>query len=361
MSDLAEAIGVVPRQPGLRALAPRVEPARPGTARCEVVVASCCGTDRALERGLYGAAADGHPDIIIGHEGVVRIVERYGDTPLPDAPCYVPVVREARASAPAASRRAPYLVDDPAHVTERGLDGVDGLLRPEAVIALASLVPIMLRPLVATWLEPASTVCRALRVGLAHWTAVADAVDTLMPRRALVLGAGSCGLLAAARLRALAFEVVVLDRVPADSLRARLATRLGADYHAVTRGPAVRGSFRLVFDACGAPHVARAYERLLGPGGQLVAFGIPDEPASATVDLADETLWRTRGSRGRQGSINADPAAWHEARDLLEWIDRSEPRFFAEATTVVDGLRIADVAAALADPHVVKTAIRIAR
>lgn len=364
-----DAIGVVPKRPGLRALPARLEPAAEGTALCDVVVASCCGTDRALQHGLYGAPADGHDDIVIGHEAVLRVRAVYGDARIaPGDGLYVAVVREARPDAPAAVRRAPHLATDPAAFTERGLSGKDGWLRPQAVVAASALIPVALPPEAATWMEPASTVCHGLRIALAQWTVVAGAIDDLLPRRALVLGVGSCGLLAIARLRQQGFEVAAVDRVDAATPRARLAARLGAAYHPIGASadghlPALAdgGPYRIVFDACGHPSVKGTHERLLGPGGQLVEFGIPHETHVAPVDLTADGLFRTVGTRGRQGAINADRAAWGEAEALLHHLRASAPWFFAEATVVLDGLRCAELAAALADPAIVKTAIRIGR
>lgn len=355
MPSLADAIGIVPGRAGFRALPARIEPPAPGLIRCRPVAVGCCGTDRALMTGRYGGPAHGHDDIITGHETVVCAEEAApGITP---GRWYALVVREPVATTPTPFRRAPHLAHDPAHFVERGLSGLDGGLRPALRCAAEALVPLPvgLRAEEAVWVEPMACIVKAVRVFEHCWTGIAGGDDEVVARAAIVLGAGSCGLLATALLRQRGFAVTAVDLAPATSSRAELVRMLGADYVVappdgapVTSGPPVR----LLFDACGS---AAAVERLaprLGPTGGIVDFGIA-EGAHATTDA----MRRTTGNHFRVGCINAGRDDWSAAADATARLAREHPAFFTRAVTLVAGLDLTAMVAALEDPAVVKPVV----
>jgi threonine dehydrogenase-like Zn-dependent dehydrogenase len=350
VSTLADAIGIVPGTAGFRALSARIEPPASGLVRCRPVAVGCCGTDRALMTGRYGGPAYGHDDIITGHETVVCADEAApGITP---GRWYALVVREPVATAPAPFRRSPHLAHDPAHFVERGLSGLDGGLRPALRCAATSLVPLPdgLRPEQAVWVEPMACIVKAVRVFEHCWAGIAGGDDEVVARAAIVLGAGSCGLLATALLRQHGFTVTALDLAPATSSRAALVRMLGADY---VVGPSAPGpSVRLLFDACGSPSAVEHLTTRLGPTGGIVDFGIA-EGAHATADA----VRRTTGNHFRIGSINAGRDDWRIAAEAVARLAREHPAFFTRATAVVTGLDLAAMVAALDDPSVVKPVV----
>ncbi len=305
--------------------------------------------------GRYGGPARGHDDIITGHETVVCAEEAApGITP---GHWYALVVREPVAATPAAFRRAPHLAHDPAHFVERGLSGLDGGLRPALRCAADALVPLPdgLRPEQAVWVEPMACIVKAVRVFEHCWAGIAGGDDEVVARAAIVLGAGSCGLLATALLRQRGFAVTALDLAPATSPRAELVRMLGAHYVVAPgdRAPAVPGPpVRLVFDACGNPVAVERLAPLLGPTGGIVDFGIAEGAHAAT-----DAMRRTTGNQFRIGAINAGRDDWHTAADAVGRLGREHPAFFTRATAVVAGLDLAAMVAALADPAVVKPVV----
>ncbi len=351
---LVDAIGIVPGTPGFRALPPRIEPAAAGLVRCRPVAVGCCGTDRALMAGRYGGPAAGERDIITGHETVVRPEETAPG--IHAGKRYALVVREAVASAPGAFRRAPHLARDTGHFVERGLSGLDGGLRPalrctaDALIAL----PDDLAPEHAVWVEPMSCVVKALRVFEHCWTGIAAGDEEIVPRAAVVLGAGACGLLATALLRHRGYEVTAVDVLPETSRQAELARLLGASYapaRAATSGPPVR----LLFDACGSPSSVEQLAGRLGPTGGIVDFGIAE--GAHAPHTGSDVVRRTAGNHFRIGSINAGRDDWHGAAAAVARLAREQPAFFDRAGAVIRGLDLDAVVAALADPAVVKPVV----
>lgn len=348
---LADAIGIVPGSPGFHALPPRIEAPGPGLVRCRPVAVGCCGTDRALMSGRYGGPAHGHDDIITGHETIVRAEESAPG--IEAGRRYALVVREAVSTAPDAFRRAPHLAGDAAHFVERGLSGLDGGLRPALRCPVDALVPLPddLAPAHAVWVEPASCVVKALRVFEHCWTGIAGGDEAIVGRDAIVLGAGPCGLLATALLRERGWTVTTVDRLPETAPQAELTRLLGASYALagdVATGPPVR----LLFDACGSPSTVEHLARRLGPTGGIVDFGIAE--GAHAPHAAPDVVRRTVGNHFRVGSINAGRDDWDVAAAAVGRLARERPAFVARAGTVIRGLDLAAMVAALADPSVVK-------
>jgi glucose 1-dehydrogenase len=351
---LVDAIGIVPGSPGFRALPARIEAPGPGLVRCRPVAVGCCGTDRALMAGGYGGPANGHPDIITGHETVVRAEE---DAPgIAAGALYALVVREAVTTAPAPVRRAPHLAREAAHFVERGLSGLDGGLRPALRCAADALiaVPDGIAPEHAVWMEPMSCVAKATRVFEHCWAGIAGGDEEVVARAAIVLGAGPCGLLASALLRQRGYAVTTVDVLPETSRQAELTRLLGARYallDAVETGPPVR----LLFDACGSPPTVERLARRLGPTGGIVDFGIAE--GRHGTPAATDVVQRTLGNRFRVGSINAGRDDWQTAAEAVRRVADDHPEFFARASAVVRGLDLAAMTAALADPAIVKPVV----
>jgi glucose 1-dehydrogenase len=348
---LVDAIGIVPGTPGFRALPPRIEPAAAGLVRCRPVAVGCCGTDRALMTGRYGGPAAGERDIITGHETIVCAEET---APGVDAGRhYALVVRDAVATAPGAFRRAPHLARDAAHFVERGLSGLDGGLRPALRCAPDALIALP-EPLAtehAVWVEPMSCIVKAIRVFEHCWTGIAGGDEEIVPRTAVVLGAGPCGLLATALLRQRGYDVTAVDVLPETSRQAELARLLGASYgpaRAAASGPPAR----LLFDACGSPSSVEELAGRLGPTGGIVDFGIAE--GTHAVHAGTDVVRRTVGNHFRVGSINAGRDDWQAAATAVARLAREQPAFFERAGLVVRGLDLDAMVAALADPTVVK-------
>ena len=147
-------------------------------------------------------------------------------------------------------------------------------------------------------IEPASVVEKAIETALR--------LHAGEPAAALVIGAGTIGLLAAAilHLRRLSVDIVSLEAV--DSDRARLAERAGARYlNAPDR------KYDIVIEAAGAPDSASTGIRALGPLGVLIVLGAAE--SKDPLPLLDLIV----GNQIVAGSVNASPAAFAQAAEDL--------------------------------------------
>ena len=145
--------------------------------------------------------------------------------------------------------------------TERGIFGAHGYFAEFAVDRAEDLVlvPGEAAPL-AVLLEPLSVVEKAVAEALRlHRGGAATA---------LVIGAGTIGILAALVLRERGLAVTVRSIEPEQSARARLAAAAGAEY---TAGIPPRAD--IVIEAAGAPAAAATGLAALAPLGVMIVLG----------------------------------------------------------------------------------------
>jgi threonine dehydrogenase-like Zn-dependent dehydrogenase len=183
--------------------------------------------------------------------------------------------------------------------TERGINGLHGYFTELAVDAASDLVRIdrALRAR-AVLMEPLSVVEKAISLALR--------LHQGEPRRALVLGAGTVGLLAACVLRFRGLDVDLVSTEPADSGRARLALAAEARYLATPEQAA-----DIVIEAAGADAAVNAGLGAMRPLGVLMLLGAHSSavpPSFIDVILRNQVV---------AGSVNAGPEAFAEAaRDI---------------------------------------------
>jgi threonine dehydrogenase-like Zn-dependent dehydrogenase len=141
--------------------------------------------------------------------------------------------------------------------------------------------------------------------------------------RALVLGAGPIGLLAAMMLVSHGVDSFVYSLEPADSPRARLTSSFGAHYVSA-RDTQVRdlssriGHVDIVFEAVGAASVAFAAMHALAPNGVFVFTGVPGGKKEIQIEL--DPIMRNIVLRNQVllGTVNASRAAFEAAVRQLE-------------------------------------------
>jgi L-iditol 2-dehydrogenase len=155
------------------------------------------------------------------------------------------------------------------------------LIRPRAVALAARKVPDALSDRRAVFVEPAACVLRGIRrSGLGAEGA------------AVVIGAGSMGLLHLLVLKAVAPEVAVVT-IDFDADRLALATRLGAartaqpgkDAETAVRALSDGFGADAVFDTVGGDKALAAGIALTRPGGSIVLFAHAPEGEPAALDL----------------------------------------------------------------------------
>jgi threonine dehydrogenase-like Zn-dependent dehydrogenase len=283
-----------------RALDEREVPEPSGPREDEVLFrvleVGICGTDRALARFELGRppAKDSH--LVIGHEALGEVLQAGpGVKNLQRGDLVAPAIR--RACHPPCSfcrkRRRDACISG--NYTERGIIGAHGYFTDLAVDRKTDLikVPPGLRS-IGVLMEPLSVVEKAVRQAL-H--AYED-----RPRRALVLGAGPIGILAALVLLDRRIPVVIHSLESPASRKVRIVTSAGADY---TRDDPPEAD--IVIEAAGAAAAGFLAVRKLAPSGVAVLLGAHN--ARGSLPFHDLIT----GNRKIIGSVNAGPRAFEDA------------------------------------------------
>jgi threonine dehydrogenase-like Zn-dependent dehydrogenase len=282
-----------------------------------------CGTDREIGEFHYGSPPAGAERLVVGHEALgevaavgpaVRRVAR-GDLVVMTVrrPCSDPECAACRAG------RQDFCTTG--HFRERGISGADGFMTELVVEDERYLVrvPKALAE-VAVLVEPLSVAAKA-----------AVDLDTILRRypwepialRALVLGAGPIGLLAAMMLRSRDMETFVYSREPAESDRAELVRSIGATYLSAGDFPVDEiakqvGAPDVVFEAVGVAKVAFAATLALARNGIFILSGVPGPGRLVEIDL--DTIMRSVVLKNQVlfGTVNASRSAFEESVGYLE-------------------------------------------
>jgi threonine dehydrogenase-like Zn-dependent dehydrogenase len=235
------------------------------------------GTDAEIVAGDYGEAPPGKGHLIIGHESLGRVEDVGGEA----GPGFTPgdwVVAMVRRPDPVAcencARGEPDLCLN-GQYTERGIKGAHGFLaeryaeEPQFLISVPDE-----QKHVAVLLEPLSVVVKAVE----HMERI-QARMFWNPQRALVLGAGSIGLLAAMLLRLHGLDVWVYDRA-ARGVKRDLAEAMGAHFISAEERPlghelaTETGPLDIIVEATGFSPLAFDAIDLAGPNGIVCLAGV---------------------------------------------------------------------------------------
>jgi len=291
---------------------------QPGEALVRVLEAGVCGTDVEIHQGLYGAAPPGSSFLILGHENLGVVESAPPDCGLAAGDVVVSTVRRG---CPEACRACVSDQNDmclTGHFLERGIGGLHGFMSERYAESPRYLIrlPRRLRS-VGVLMEPMSVVQKGIDQAFRIQQRVSwDA------RKAVVIGAGPVGLLAALALRLRGLEVHVASLEPESSPKAKLLGEVEIRYVSTATTPIDRlpgriGKIDLVFEATGASSVVFAAMRLLGPNGICVLSSVT--PVGKTLD-ADVGAWNREmvlGNRLAVGTVNAGRRHFEAgARDL---------------------------------------------
>ncbi len=230
-----------------------------------VVEVGVCGTDRDLAAFARGEAPSGETTLIPGHEALGRVLAAGGAvTRLKPGDWVVPTVRRACAPACRACERNRRDLCVSGAYTERGIFRRHGYMSERAVDFAGDLIPVpeeIARFAVLT--EPLSVVEKAIEKAIRlHEEPI---------ERALVLGAGPIGFLAALALQARGIEVAIHSAEPGSHPRVSKIVSAGIGYCTALDGHAPRAD--LVVEATGSPEAAFAGFRCLGPSGVYAVLG----------------------------------------------------------------------------------------
>jgi threonine dehydrogenase-like Zn-dependent dehydrogenase len=186
------------------------------------------------------------------------------------------------------------------------------------------------------------------------------------PERALVIGAGTIGLLATLVLRLQGVQVTVLSRRRPPYRNSDLVEAIGARYVSssdvdIAAASAARGPFDLIFEASGFSPLAFEAAAVLGPNGVLVLSGVTGGEKVIEVDANRINQGFVLGNKVMVGTVNASRDDFVRGVDHLLRAESLFPGWLERLlTTRVDGL--ADpvaVLAALDDRSTIKAYVEI--
>jgi threonine dehydrogenase-like Zn-dependent dehydrogenase len=305
-----------------------------------------CGTDREIAAGAHGAPPEGAPYLVLGHEAVGEVVEvgtsvtrlRRGDAVVPTVrrPC-----RDLRCRA-CAMARPDFCVTG--EFTQRGIRGAHGYLAERVVDEQRHMVavPPELRD-VAVLAQPLSVAEAALRQveDVQRRLPWAEDLDGSSPRSssrvAVVVGAGSVGLLAALALRVRGYETVIHSREPRGP-KSALAESFGIGWSSRREEPidalARRvGPIDVMLEASGASPLAFEALPALGANGVFVFTGIPGRKAPVPRELGNVMPGLVLRNQAVLGVTNPSADAYRAAVQDLALFARRWPMLLPQLVT----------------------------
>ncbi|MBV8032176.1 MAG: glucose 1-dehydrogenase [Betaproteobacteria bacterium] len=310
------AITIVPRKPGSLRLDDIPDPApAAGDVLVRAVAVGICGTDRELVEGVYGEAPAGLERLVLGHESLGRVLEAPAESGFARDDLVVGVVRTADPVPCAHCAAGEWDMCSNGRYTEHGIKGLNGFAAERFRIPASMLVrldPALGR--CGVLLEPASVLAKAWeqieRIGRRTlWT----------PRRALVVGAGPVGLMAALMGRQRGLEVHVQDhndRAP----KPQLVRAIGARYFASEK---TEGDYDIVVECTGAPEVVRRLLAVERPNSITCLTGLSAAASNVALPVApfNQSMVLTNGVVF--GTVNANLRHYRAAADSLARADRA--------------------------------------
>ncbi len=363
------AIAVHPGQPGsihMRTVRrPKVEDIADGRGvLVQVLRTGLDGTDKEISQALYGMAPDGDDFLIIGHENLGRVIESGPNVPpeLRPGALVVSTVRRPGHSPYDQLGMQDFTTD--AVYFERGINLRHGYLSEFYVEDAAFVVPlpptlervgVLLEPLTVAekGINQAFEIQRRLRI----WR----------PARALVIGAGTIGLLASLVLRLKGIDVTVLSRRPAPYLNSELLDAIGAGYLSstdtdVAAAAAAYGPFDLIFEASGFSPLAFEAAASLGTNGVLVLSGVTGGERVIEIDANRINQGFDLGNKVMVGTVNAARDDFVRGVDHLLASEAVHPGWLERLrTTPVAGLDDpAAILAALEERDSIKAYVEVA-
>jgi threonine dehydrogenase-like Zn-dependent dehydrogenase len=305
-----------------------------GEALVRVVEAGVCGTDVEIHQGLYGEAPEGSPFLILGHENLGVVEEAPAGAVVSAGDLVVSTVRR-----PCPERCRPCASDQndmciTGNFKERGIKGLHGFMSERYAESPQYLVklPAHLREFAV--LMEAMSVCQK---GIQQAVAIQQRL-AWSPRRAVVMGAGPIGILAAAALRLRGFEVHVTATGPEGSFKDKQLREAGITYVSTQTVPLMSlpekvGPIDVVFEATGATAVVGPAIQILGPNGVCILTSVTGGQKMVEIDLATWNREVVLGNRLVFGTVNASRMHFEMGRRDLEAIEELLPGWLGRLIT----------------------------
>ena len=325
--------GVV--MPGQKDSASLVEMAVPLLRRGKVLVkmleVGIDGTDMEINRGQYGKPPVDYDFLVLGHEALGE-VENAGASDFSKGELVVPLVR--RPDGCVNCRSGQYDMCLKGNYRECGIRGAHGFVREYLAEETQYLVriPRNLRQM-AVLTEPMSIATKGIDQAIEFHR------RSVNPTRvALVLGAGSLGLLVSAFLQLQGFSTYTLDIVPKSSLKAQLVEAIGATYldgrnSIITELPRQIGNLDLIVEATGNSTVAFQAMSALGVNGVLCLMGVStgEKPLEICADCL--SMQMVLGNKTVFGTVSSNRSHFERAIQLLGEIEQRWPGWLGRLIT----------------------------
>ena len=292
------------------------------------------GTDKEINAAEYGKAPPGDDYLIMGHEsfGVVEAVAP-GVTELVPGECVVATVRRPGSSPYDAIGLQDMTTDDTYY--ERGINLLHGFLAEYYAESADFLVkvPTVLRS-VGVLMEPVSVVEKA--IGQAF--EIQRRLRVWQPKRALVLGTGTLGLLASMILRLRGLEVLAMGNTARPYLNADLLEQIRGRYLStkdvsLAEASRIHGPFDLIIEGTGySPLVFEAMESL-AKNGVLVLLSVTggDRRIEIRADRINQGF--VLGNKVVVGSVNASRADYMRGVSDLAQAELAHPDWLDKLLT----------------------------
>jgi threonine dehydrogenase-like Zn-dependent dehydrogenase len=314
------AMTVVPLRAGSLAVSELPEP-RPATGELLVdgIALGVCGTDREIVSGHFGRAPAGQEKLILGHESLGRVREAPDGSGFTPGDLVVGIVRRPDPVPCACCARGEFDMCRNGQFTERGLEGLHGYGSQVWTVEADYAVKLD-RSLeaVGMLLEPTSVVAKM-------WEQIEriGARAQLEPGRALIVGAGPVGLLAALLGVQRGLEMHVLDRVE-DGRKPRLVRALGGIYHNTSLSRIARATAPdVIIEATGDARLAFDAMANNAPTGIVCLLGVPPGGREIGVDAGSLARSIVNGNGVIFGSVNANHRHYETGSEALGRADRS--------------------------------------
>ena len=293
-----------------------------------------CGTDLEILNGEYGTAPEGDDHLIIGHESLGQ-VETVGDDAkgLSVGDWVVAMVRrpDPIPCRNCAASEWDMCLND--LFTERGIKGRHGYLaelyteQPRFLVQ----VPDKLVPF-AVLLEPMAVAEK----GIDHIRKIQSRLFW-DPERAIVLGAGTIGLLAGMLLRLDGVEVYFYDRSRA-AIKRELAEEMGATYVwaedcKLSALPEKIGTVDIVFEATGYSPLAFDAMDVVGNNGIVCLSGVSGGERQYKIHADRLNMELVLSNKVVFGTVNANPRHFERSVRHLRTIDALLPGLLSRMIT----------------------------
>ncbi len=308
------AMTVEPGKEGSAAVSDVDGPVGDGDVIVDGIAVGICGTDIEIASGRYGTAPPGASRLVLGHESFGRVASAPPGSGLAAGDLVVGIVRrpDPIPCRPCAAGAWDMCLNG--QYTERGIKQLDGYGAEQWRVepAFAMKVSPGLGD-AAVLVEPTSVVAKA-------WDHVDRIIARapLVPRRALVTGAGPVGLLAALLAAQRELEVHVLDRV-VDGPKPDLVAELGATYHTGDVSDVPEPD--VVIECTGAPPVVLDVIGHTTPAGVVCLTGVSSGGRTVSVDVGAANRQLVLENDVIFGSVNANRSHYEAAAAALTAAD----------------------------------------